>query len=92
MRITIADWNRFHFLARSSIRDGGIRSRARMRLIVVLPYLALSCVVLAACAGRSGTAAPPETTAPAEPEVNPLGDDPDVIPFDRSTAYIHGFA
>jgi hypothetical protein len=37
-------------------------------------------------------AAPAETVIPAQPDVNPLGDDPDVIPFDRSTPYDHGFA
>jgi hypothetical protein len=49
-------------------------------------------MVLAACAGSSKTAAPGETVTPAEPDVNPLGDDPDVIPFDRSAPYDHGFA
>jgi hypothetical protein len=92
MRITNTARNRFHFLARRSIGRDGMRLRARMHLIVALPYLVFTCMVLAACAGSLGSAAPPETIAPAEPDANPLGDDPDVIPFDRSTAYDHGFA
>jgi hypothetical protein len=63
-----------------------------MRLIVALSYLALSCMVLSACAGSSEMAAPVKTIAPAEPDANPLGDDPDVIPFDGSASYDHGFA
>ena len=62
-----------------------------MRLIVALSYLALSCAVLAACTVGSETAAPVETITPAEPDVNPLDDDPDVILFDGSPAHIRGF-
>ncbi len=62
-----------------------------MRLIVAVSYLALGCTVLAACTGRSETAAPVETITPAEPDVNPLDDEPDVIRFDGSVAYTRGF-
>lgn len=69
-----------------------MRLRARMHVIVALSHLAASCIVLAACAGDLQTAAPAAAIAPAEPDPNPLGDDPEVIPFDRSAAYDHGFA
>ncbi len=62
-----------------------------MRLIVAVLYLALGCTILAACTS-SKTAAPVQTITPAEPDVNPLGDDPDVIPFDDPAAYTRGFA
>jgi hypothetical protein len=41
--------------------------------------------------GNSETASPVETITPAETDVNPLGDDPDVIRFDGSAPYDHGF-
>jgi hypothetical protein len=79
-------------LLADGVSPATFRLRAQMRLILAVSYLAVSCIVLGACAGSSETAAPVETIAPAEPDANPLGDDPDVIPFDGSAAYLRGFA